>query len=427
MTELRISVKNEAGDGGTYLTPFFAGFHDGAFDLFEKGQTASAGLEALAEDGNFAPLGAELTAASAGAQTAVAGGAPIRPGQVVSTTVHVNGSLNAYAVLGAMVLPSNDAFVGTADPLKLFSGTGRFLGEQTIRFAGSNVYDAGTEVNSEQASDVPLIGQSSPNTGATEGGVVDLHVGFNGSLGNPGGNQGILGATNAFGEIVDPVAADFTRPDAEIATVHINTVERTEGSDRRDFISGSRSDDIVNAGDGNDLIFGRSGWDVLNGEDGNDRIFGGRGDDEINGGNGRDYLVGGSGDDRIDGGAGRDKLLGGKGDDLLNGGEGRDWISGGSGDDTIGGGTGQDYLFGGRGNDTFVFVAGDGHDHIGDFDRKGDDRLFIDVEGVDDFADLLQLAEEHGHGVSLDFGADGSLYLARTSIESLEESDFLFA
>ncbi|MEM9061853.1 MAG: spondin domain-containing protein [Pseudomonadota bacterium] len=392
MTELRITVKNTAPVGGTFTTPFYFGFHDGAFDLFDAGAEASPGLEALAEDGSFGAIAAERLAVSPDSEgVVVAGeGGPIATQEVTSQIVNIDGSVNTSVSFGAMILPSNDAFVGTDDALVLFDEHGRFTGAQTVTFSGEDVYDAGTEVNTEL--DAAFINQTGPNTGVDENGVIRLHPGFNGSAGNPvgEGDQIILGGTNAFGAEIDPVAADFTLPGAQIAVVHINTVVERTGTDGRDIIIGRRDDDIVDAGAGNDIVFGGRGWDV------------------------------------IDGGAGRDFLRGGAGDDQINGGDGRDKVSGGSGDDLLAGGAGRDYLTGGRGDDTFLFAAGDGHDTIWDFDRRGDDVLVLDIEGVDSFADVQGAIEYRFFGVELDFGDAGSIFLARNSASSLTEDDFMF-
>ncbi len=392
MTDLRITVRNMSDDGGTFLTPLYFGLHDGAFDLFDAGAAASAGLEALAEDGNFDPLSAERLAASPDSIGLVVAGdaGPIATQEIASNTVTVDGTVNAEISFAAMILPSNDAFVGTADAMTLFDDDGNFAGAHTVVFNGSDVYDAGTEVNTEL--DAAFINQAGPNTGVDEDGVVTLHPGFNGSVGNPmgAGDQIILGGTNAFGVAIDPMAADFTLPEAQIAVVHINTVVEHDGTDNRDFIVGGSADDIVNGGGGQDHILGRGGWDVLNGEGGQDEIFGRRGDDIIDGGNGADYIRGGSGNDMITGGAGRD------------------WVSGNAGDDV------------------FVFVAGDGHDVIRDFDQNGDDVIALNVEGIDSFDDVLASAEQAGRGVELDFGKDGSLYLRDADINTLDAGDFTF-
>ncbi len=410
MTDLRVSVQNTSDFGGTFTTPFYFGFHDGAFDLFDAGEEASPGLEALAEDGSFGTIADERLEVSPDSQgLVVAGnGGPIATREQTSNTITVNGSVNGQVSFGAMILPSNDAFVGTDDALTLFDKNGNFLGAQEVSFAGTDVYDAGTEVNTEL--DAAFINQSAPDTGVDENGVIELHPGFNGSVGNPvgEGEQIILGGTNAFGAFIDPEVADFTLPGAQIATIHINTVVEREGSDDRDVIVGRADDDIVTAGDGNDLVFGRMGWDVLHGEDGNDRVFGGRGNDEIYGGDGNDFLSGQTGDD------------------ILDGGDGNDTARGGAGDDQIGGGAGNDFLRGGTGDDAFLFATGDDRDQIGDFDRLGDDVVVLSVEGIESFEDVLDAASESETGTVLAFGGGDSLFLRGVATDDLEAGDFVF-
>ncbi|MEH2533614.1 Ca2+-binding RTX toxin-like protein [Bradyrhizobium sp. AZCC 1588] len=299
MTDLRVTIKNTSESGGTFLTPAWLGFHDGSFDLFNVGEAASPGLEQLAEDGAATILGTELVAADADGQGLVVPGAagPIATQETTSAILDVDGVSNPFASFGSMIIPSNDAFIGTDEALRLFDAQGRFLGETTITFAGTDAYDAGTEVNTEL--DAAFINQTAPNTGLDESGVVHLHPGFNGSLGNPvgEGDQMILGGVNEAGEFIDPVAADFTRPGAQLAEVHINTVRVREGTDGRDLIIGRGDDDLVTAGGGDDTVFGGAGWDVVDGGTGDDKIFGGRGDDLIAGGEGDDWIVGGAGAD----------------------------------------------------------------------------------------------------------------------------------
>ena len=391
MTDVRIVVTNTSPTGGTFLTPVWFGVHDDNLDLFDVGASAERPLEAIAEDGDFAPVAAALVAADADAQGgAVLGAAgPIATGETTSTTVTVDGQETPYITLAAMILPSNDAFIGTDDAVRLFDDYGNFLGAQTLTFDGGDVYDAGTEVNTEL--DAAFINQSANNTGVDEGGIIRLHPGFNGSAGNPvgEGDQIILGGTNAFGAPIDEVAADFTLPGAQIATIHINEVNVEEGSDRRDFLKGSRADDIFAGNGGRDILLGRSGWD------------------ELDGGEGRDFVVGGRGNDIVRGGTGNDILKAGKGDDLLSGDEGRD------------------LLILGRGADTIVLADGDGRDKAFRFDAK-EDRLLLDIAGVDNFDDVLDAAKGRGNSTLLDFG-DAGITLVGVDLDDLTADVFGFA
>jgi len=92
----------------------------------------------------------------------------------------------------------------------------------------------------------------------------------------------------------------------------------------RDFITGSKYDDV---------IFGLRGSDIILGVDGDDVLFGGASDDHLDGGKGRDELHGGSAVDNLYGGDDFDFLYGEAGNDILRGGEGWDFMDGGTGDD----------------------------------------------------------------------------------------------
>jgi len=426
MTEIRVTVSNTSNTGGTFLTPVYLGFHDGNFDLFDVGEEASAGLESLAEDGAFGAIAAERLEASPDSQgLVVAGdGGPIAAQETTSNTIMLDGSTNQYVSLAAMILPSNDAFIGTDDALRLFDMNGNFLGAQTLTFKGSDVYDAGTEVNTEE--DAAFLNQTGPNTGVDEGGVIGLHPGFNGSEGNPvgEGDQNILGGTNAFGEFIDPVEADFTRDGAQIAEVHINVVERFTGDNGRDILFGSSADDIAHGNGGRDFLFGGGGFDDLYGGNGRDFLKGGSGRDKLFGESGADKLFGGRDEDFLDGGRGRDFLHGGSGDDILEGGAGRDTLLGGSGDDFLVGGTGRDLLIGGSGADTFAFAEGDGRDVILGA-SSNDVAVFIGTE-LEDFHDLLEAAHNTRLGVRIDYGDGDSLLIKGVWESELSADNFVF-
>ena len=54
--EVQVKIENLSPEGGLYFTPVWVGFHDGNFDVYDQGSTASEGLERFAEDGDFAAL-----------------------------------------------------------------------------------------------------------------------------------------------------------------------------------------------------------------------------------------------------------------------------------------------------------------------------------------------------------------------------------
>lgn len=228
---LRVTVENLSPSGGIFLTPVWIGFHDGGFDLYDQGAAASAGLEQIAEDGDFSTLSSEFQAAvPSGQEGAVFGGAgaggPVDPGEIASVDISV-GSANRYFSYASMVIPSNDAFIANGNPLahEIFDAGGNFLGPIEFFVLGSEVLDAGTEDNTEM--EAAFLNQTGPNSGdTTAGGTVALHPGFIGSAGNPGGTPIILSgsAVNAANVAIDPVAADFTQAGYQVARIRIAEV-----------------------------------------------------------------------------------------------------------------------------------------------------------------------------------------------------------
>ncbi|MGB7342814.1 MAG: CHRD domain-containing protein, partial [Pirellulaceae bacterium] len=225
---VRLTLTNVAPDGGAtdsglFLTPIFNAFHDGAFDLFNVGEAASAGIERLAEDGNNAALTTAFeTAQSDGVAASLAAGGPIAPGASLSSVFVLNPTDNRYYSYASMVIPSNDAFIGNEDAqmFELFDADGNLL---PIDFTvpGSAVWDAGTEVNDEV--DAAFFDQMSPDTGTIEGGTVASHPGFIDSVGNPGGTPLILGGTQSVGPLrtFGTTNADFTTAGYDLLQVSI--------------------------------------------------------------------------------------------------------------------------------------------------------------------------------------------------------------
>ncbi len=121
----------------------------------------------------------------------------------------------------AMVVPSNDAFIGNHNPwaIEIFDAAGNYKGKQIYTVLGSEVWDAGTELNTEM--DAAFINQTAPNTGITTAAPILPHPGFIGSYGNPGGEGLILGGINAAGKLIDPAGSDFTLPHAVVARITV--------------------------------------------------------------------------------------------------------------------------------------------------------------------------------------------------------------
>ena len=93
-----------------------------------------------------------------------------------------------YFSYAAMILPSNDAFIANGNPKEhLVFNSGGLPRNIEFEVLGSEVLDAGTEVNDELPMNTAFFGQMVPNTGIDENGVVGPHPGF-----KPAGSGGIL-------------------------------------------------------------------------------------------------------------------------------------------------------------------------------------------------------------------------------------------
>lgn len=217
---IQVTLTNNATAGGTYLTPAWFGFHDGNFDVFDTGSSASTALESLAEDGSTAALDAAFKLAQTNGISGQANGGPVAP-SASSTTVFSNltASNNNWFSFAAMVIPSNDFFIGNNNPLawnisSLINGETNSLSFDVVR-----VYDAGTEVNDFATSAGNGLfanvsgGQNGPNQGADENAFISVASGADfGSFAN---------LSNVTGSDVSGFNFDNY---ASIATIQLSTV-----------------------------------------------------------------------------------------------------------------------------------------------------------------------------------------------------------
>lgn len=216
--ELEFTITNHSTAGGNAFSPVWLGIHDGTFDTFDTGSSASAAVEAVAELGNTAPITADF--AGQGPQTTLdSAGGPFFPGASASTTVSVaNPTTERYLSFLSMIVPSNDLFMGNDNPtgIELFDAGGNFVGPLTITVLGSNVWDAGTEVNDATDGAAFIMG-SDATLGTTENGTIAL---FLGQAGAADYINSILGLTSATGyEFTELVPADGVLATIEISEV----------------------------------------------------------------------------------------------------------------------------------------------------------------------------------------------------------------
>ena len=237
--------------------------------------------------------------------------------------------------------------------------------------------------------------------------------------------------------------------------------------------------DLVNGGSageadgdtysGVEFVYGSNYDDVITGDDANNRLVGADGDDELYGGEGKDYLIGGEGADLLHGGAGTGdtaeytSATSGVSVDLTNGGfageaagdtyidieyvdgsdfddtiigdEGQNRLIGEAGNDTIIGGGGNDYIIGmqdddtltgGVGNDVFLYKDLFGDDVITDFEAGAGrtDRIWLDLDGIEDMSDLSFIDTTDGALVEVD--GYGTILLENVNVADLASDDFIF-
>jgi hypothetical protein len=180
--QLQITVTNDQPSGGFALSQVWFGVHDGSFTTFTPGVGATGTpFQSVAELGD--PTAIQAAFAGHGAQTVV-GPTPITPGLTVSGSLNVaNTATDRFLSFGAMVVPSNDFFMGNANPMAfaLFDAAGHFNGPLTINIYGRNVWDAGTEVDNIASGAAFILGEDAHDHVA-ENGTVSLVFGGNNDL-----------------------------------------------------------------------------------------------------------------------------------------------------------------------------------------------------------------------------------------------------
>ncbi len=177
---------------GQPMTPPVVATHRAATGIFTVGQPASFALKEIAENGNLAPMIAQL-GADKHVSDSVAAAAPLVPAGLAgsamfgdSVTLTLTASKGAkFLSFVSMLVCTNDGFTGV-NSLRLPKDVGDSV---VVNSAG---YDAGTEVNTEDFADIvahcqEFVGVSSGDPGTStsnpalaEGGVIHHHPGIAG-------------------------------------------------------------------------------------------------------------------------------------------------------------------------------------------------------------------------------------------------------
>ncbi|MEW8027204.1 MAG: spondin domain-containing protein [Candidatus Thiodiazotropha sp.] len=204
--DLTISITNLTH--GSYFTPLLVAAHAGGNHFFQLGTSASTNLQAMAEGGDISGLSTDMSAVNADLVENPVGGL-LAPGATTTFDL-TNSATNDHLSLAAMVLPTNDGFVGV-DSLSIPTTPGTY-------HYNLNAYDAGTEANDEVingagapgAAGVPADPGSHNGTGAT--GVTtsetNTHVHIHrGVLGDSDQSGGVSDLDSSVHRWLNPVAS----------------------------------------------------------------------------------------------------------------------------------------------------------------------------------------------------------------------------
>lgn len=192
---------------GIWYTPFLVAAHPDGTSLFEAGQPASANLQAMAEGGDISGLVADLQGLGATIAENPANGM-LPPAMSADVDLNTDGTTNVLLSIVAMLLPTNDAFVGlNAVTIPTEPGTYVFA---------VPAYDAGTEANDELvtgggapgAAGIPGDPGGLTGTGGTGAAAADantnVHIHRN-TLGDTDANAGISDLDSTVHRWLNPV------------------------------------------------------------------------------------------------------------------------------------------------------------------------------------------------------------------------------
>ncbi|TMO49812.1 spondin domain-containing protein [Pseudoalteromonas ruthenica] len=204
--ELDVRVQNLTQ--GIYFTPLLVAAHDSNSELFRVATAASSELQAMAEGGAIDGLVNQVEVAGGDVLANPAQGL-LAPGHSGEGTLTTSES-NTYLSLVAMMLPTNDGFVGLSNwPVPSEPGTYHVY---------LNAHDAGTEANDEirggGAPGVPgmpvpppleeLIGNGGSGvTNELSNTLVHIHPG---NLGDDSASAGKSDINNSVQRWLNPVA-----------------------------------------------------------------------------------------------------------------------------------------------------------------------------------------------------------------------------
>jgi len=203
--ELSITLTNLTQ--GLHFTPIITAAHTNESNMFMVGNAATAELQTMAEGGDISGLASVLMNSDANISENPASGL-LAPGMSTSYTLSTD-TTNSYLSLAAMILPSNDGFVGASNWM-----IPETAGTYTVYL---NAYDAGTEANNEIINGggapgvlgIPAAPSGGSGTGGT--GITDteantlIHI-HRGTIGDDNTDGGKSDLNNSIHRWLNPVA-----------------------------------------------------------------------------------------------------------------------------------------------------------------------------------------------------------------------------
>jgi hypothetical protein len=150
---------------GQIISPPVVATHNRAFELFTPGEAASSGLAQLAEDAQVDAL-TDMLAADSRVFDFSVGNDVILPGGSLTVEVRAGAGFRTFTAVG-MLVTTNDAFFAARGKV----GTALFEGD---------VWDAGSEANTQRCSDIPGPPCGNAGVRVTNGaeGYVHIHSGI---------------------------------------------------------------------------------------------------------------------------------------------------------------------------------------------------------------------------------------------------------
>jgi hypothetical protein len=144
--DITVKVTNLAPQNGIAFAPLRVGFNNGTFDAFNAGATAPASIVSVAEGGSGSAWFPAFAQADPTATLGTVGGL-LLAGSTATATFRIESTLNRFFTFGAMVVPSNDLFIGNDSPTEyqLLNADGT-LRLTSIDQKASDIWDAGSEV-----------------------------------------------------------------------------------------------------------------------------------------------------------------------------------------------------------------------------------------------------------------------------------------